>query len=227
MGEKTYRVATSRASLEGTWIWAIQEPFRPPSLAPSTTISILVVTPGRGLFTVVPWRCRQRKSEKFLQVCPLQSMLLQQALPTTIGTHQAILPPSKPAASTFPSSFFMQDGHHSSDPWSSSSGMSQPGYGRMLGNSSHIPQSSSYCSLHPHERLSYPSYSSADINSSLPPMSTFHRSGTNHYSTSSCTPPANGMDSIMANRGTGGSRQLPDWRRSGESPGFDLFSRSQ
>lgn len=44
---------------------------------------------------------------------------------------------------------------------------------------------------------SYPSHSSADINSSLPPMSTFHRSGTNHYSTSSCTPPANGTDSIM------------------------------
>ncbi|XP_051056945.1 transcription factor 4 isoform X7 [Phodopus roborovskii] len=121
-------------------------------------------------------------------------------------------PSSKPAASTFPSSFFMQDGHHSSDPWSSSSGMNQPGYGGMLGNSSHIPQSSSYCSLHPHERLSYPSHSSADINSSLPPMSTFHRSGTNHYSTSSCTPPANGTDSIMANRGAGaaGSSQTGD-----------------
>ncbi|KAM9138734.1 transcription factor 4 isoform 13-T16 [Pangshura tecta] len=121
-------------------------------------------------------------------------------------------PSSKPAASTFPSSFFMQDGHHSGDPWSSSSGMNQPGYGGMLGNSSHIPQSSSYCSLHPHDRLSYPSHSSADINSSLPPMSTFHRSGTNHYNASSCTPPANGTDSIMANRGSGaaGSSQTGD-----------------
>uniref|UniRef100_A0A8D2L453 Transcription factor 4 n=1 Tax=Varanus komodoensis TaxID=61221 RepID=A0A8D2L453_VARKO len=121
-------------------------------------------------------------------------------------------PSSKPAGSTFPSSFFMQDGHHSSDPWSSSSGMNQPGYGGMLGNSSHIPQSSSYCSLHPHDRLSYPSHSSADINSSLPPMSTFHRSGTTHYSASSCTPPANGTDSIMANRGSGagGSSQTGD-----------------
>ncbi|XP_060092136.1 transcription factor 4 isoform X13 [Heteronotia binoei] len=121
-------------------------------------------------------------------------------------------PSSKPAASTFPSSFFMQDGHHSSDPWSSSSGMNQPGYGGMLGNSSHIPQSSSYCSLHPHDRLSYPSHSSSDINSSLPPMSTFHRSGTTHYNTSSCTPPANGTDSIMANRGSGaaGSSQTGD-----------------
>ncbi|KAM4808111.1 transcription factor 4 isoform 4-T4 [Rhinophrynus dorsalis] len=121
-------------------------------------------------------------------------------------------PSSKPAASTFPSSFFMQDGHHSSDPWSSSSGMNQAGYGGMLGNSSHIPQSSSYCNLHPHERLSYPSHSSTDINSSLPPMSTFHRSGTNHYSTSSCTPPANGTDSIMTNRSSGaaGSSQTGD-----------------
>eukprot|EP00076_Gallus_gallus_P014152 XP_015132871.1 transcription factor 4 isoform X5 [Gallus gallus] len=62
-------------------------------------------------------------------------------------------PASKPAASTFPSSFFMQDGHHSGDPWSSSSGMNQSGYGGMLGNSSHLPQSGSYCSLHPHDRL--------------------------------------------------------------------------
>ncbi|XP_068107407.1 transcription factor 4 isoform X4 [Hyperolius riggenbachi] len=138
-------------------------------------------------------------------------------------------PSSKPASSTFPSSFFMQDGHHSSDPWSSS-GMNQASYGGMLGNSSHIPQSSSYCNIHPHDRLSYPSHSSTDINSSLPPMSTFHRSSTNHYNASSCTPPANGTDSIMSNRGsvpTGSSqtgdalgkalasevRQTEDWDR--------------
>ncbi|XP_070599638.1 transcription factor 4 isoform X13 [Erythrolamprus reginae] len=121
-------------------------------------------------------------------------------------------PSSKPPASTFPSSFFMQDGHHSSDPWNSSSGMNPPGYGGMLANSSHLPQSSSYCSLHPHDRLSYPSHSSADINSSLPPMSTFHRSAPTHYSASSCTPPANGTESIMASRGSGaaGSSQTGD-----------------
>ncbi|XP_066458603.1 transcription factor 4 isoform X2 [Eleutherodactylus coqui] len=120
-------------------------------------------------------------------------------------------PSSKPPASTFPSSFFMQDGHHSSDPWSSS-GMNQAGYGGMLGNSSHIAQSSSYCNIHPHDRLSYPSHSSTDINSSLPPMSTFHRSSTNHYNASSCTPPANGTDSIMSNRSSGpaGSSQTGD-----------------
>ncbi|XP_067839826.1 transcription factor 4-like isoform X4 [Heptranchias perlo] len=109
-------------------------------------------------------------------------------------------PSSKPPTSTFPSSFFMQDGHHNSDPWSSSGGMNQPSYGSMLGNSSHVPQSSSYCSLHPHDRLSYPSHSSTDINASLPPMSSFHRSGTNHYGASSCAPPANGTDNIMVSR---------------------------
>ncbi|XP_040276969.1 transcription factor 4 isoform X5 [Bufo bufo] len=120
-------------------------------------------------------------------------------------------PSSKPASSTFPSSFFMQDGHHSSDPWSSS-GMNQASYGGMLGNSSHIPQSTSYCNLHPHDRLSYQSHSSTDINSSLPPMSTFHRSSTNHYNASSCTPPANGTESIMSNRSSGpaGSSQTGD-----------------
>uniref|UniRef100_A0AAY4EI83 Transcription factor 4 n=1 Tax=Denticeps clupeoides TaxID=299321 RepID=A0AAY4EI83_9TELE len=123
-------------------------------------------------------------------------------------------PSSKPPTGSFPSSFFMPDGHHSTDPWSSSSGMSQPGYSGMLGNSSHGPQSSSYCGLHPHERLSYQSHSSADINSSLPPMSSFHRSsGTNHYSAASCSATTNGTDSVMANRassGAGSSSQTGD-----------------
>ncbi|NXI87278.1 ITF2 factor, partial [Rhipidura dahli] len=121
-------------------------------------------------------------------------------------------PASKAAASTFPSSFFMQDGHHGSDPWSSSSGMSQPGYGGMLGSASHLAQAGSYCSLHPHERLSYPAHSSAELNASLPPMSSFHRAGSNPYGTASCTPPSNGTDSILANRGSGaaGSSQTGD-----------------
>uniref|UniRef100_A0A667WKZ0 Transcription factor 4 n=1 Tax=Myripristis murdjan TaxID=586833 RepID=A0A667WKZ0_9TELE len=118
-------------------------------------------------------------------------------------------PSSKPPSAGFPSSFFI------GDPWSSSSSsMSQQGYhGSMLGggNSAHGPtQSSSYCGIHPHDRLSYPSHSSADISSSLPPMSSFHRGGgagggANHYSTASCTAPTNGTDSIMANRAQSGA----------------------
>uniref|UniRef100_A0A9J8AZ85 Transcription factor 4 n=1 Tax=Cyprinus carpio carpio TaxID=630221 RepID=A0A9J8AZ85_CYPCA len=98
------------------------------------------------------------------------------------------------------------NGHHSTDPWSSSGSMNQPGYNSMLGNSTHSAQSSSYCGLHPHDRLSYPSHSSAEINPSLPPMSSFHRSGgTNHYSAASCSATTNGTDSVMANRAPSGA----------------------
>ncbi|XP_032426694.1 transcription factor 4 isoform X3 [Xiphophorus hellerii] len=134
-------------------------------------------------------------------------------------------PSSKPPSAGFPSSFFMPDGHHSGDPWSSSSSsMSQQGYHSSMlggGNSAHGPaQSSSYCGIHPHDRLSYPSHSSsADLSSSLPPMSSFHRAGgsggggANHYSTASCTASTNGTDSVMANRaqsGTASSSQTGD-----------------
>uniref|UniRef100_A0A669DY94 Transcription factor 4 n=1 Tax=Oreochromis niloticus TaxID=8128 RepID=A0A669DY94_ORENI len=68
------------------------------------------------------------------------------------------------------------------------------------------PPSVSHCGYW----ISYPSHSSADINSSLPPMSSFHRGGgggggANHYSTASCTAPTNGTDSIMANRAQSGA----------------------
>ncbi|XP_056586592.1 transcription factor 4-like isoform X13 [Triplophysa dalaica] len=110
-------------------------------------------------------------------------------------------PSSKAPGSSFPTSFFMPDGHHSSDPWSSSGSMNQSGYNSMLGNSTHASQSSSYCGIHPHDRLSYPSHSSAEINPSLPPMSSFHRSGgSSHYSTASCSATTNGTESAMANR---------------------------
>nr|XP_031363354.1 transcription factor 4 [Lonchura striata domestica] len=94
--------------------------------------------------------------------------------------------PGFSAKGAFPSSFFMQDG---GDPWSG-----QAGFSGMLGNSSH---SSSYCSLHPHERLPYPSHSSAELSSALPPMSSFHRS--NAFG-SSCTPPANGAEPLLARK---------------------------
>ncbi|XP_051536914.1 transcription factor 4-like isoform X1 [Myxocyprinus asiaticus] len=115
-------------------------------------------------------------------------------------------PSSKAPGSSFPSSFFMPDGHHSTDPWSSSGSMNQHGYNSMLGNSTHSAQNSSYCGIHPHDRHSYPSHSSAEINPSLPPMSSFHRSGgTNHYSAASCSTTTNGTDSVMANRAPSGA----------------------
>ncbi|CAH6875033.1 Tcf12 [Phodopus roborovskii] len=106
--------------------------------------------------------------------------------------------------------------HSSSDLWSSSNGMSQPGFSGILGTStSHMSQSSSYGSLHSHDRLSYPphSVSPTDINTSLPPMSSFHRGSTSSsaYVAASHTPPINGSDSILGARGNAaGSSQTGD-----------------
>uniref|UniRef100_A0AAQ4R456 Transcription factor 4 n=1 Tax=Gasterosteus aculeatus aculeatus TaxID=481459 RepID=A0AAQ4R456_GASAC len=120
------------------------------------------------------------------------------------------VPPGLPSSVYAPSASTADYNRDSPGYPSSNSSMGQQGYhGSMLGggNSSHAAsQSSSYCGIHPHDRLSYPSHSSADINSSLPPMSSFHRGagggggGGNHYSTASCTASTNGTESIMANR---------------------------
>ncbi|XP_029314260.1 transcription factor 12 isoform X2 [Cottoperca gobio] len=119
----------------------------------------------------------------------------------------------KPSSSMFPSTFY--DGtHSSSDPWNSSNGISQPSYGGMLaGTSSHMPQSGNYINLHAHDRLNYPAHSvSPDINASLPPMSSFHRSNnsTSPFVTAAHTPSVNTADGVMAvaNRGntTGGTQ---------------------
>ncbi|MGH0154874.1 UNVERIFIED_CONTAM: hypothetical protein FKN15_029779 [Acipenser sinensis] len=125
-------------------------------------------------------------------------------------------PSPKPPNSMFASTFF--DGTHnsSSDLWSSSNGISQPGYGGMPGSSSaHISQPSSYGNLHTHDRLNYPphSVSPADISASLPPMSSFHRSSTSTspYAAASHTPPVNGSETILGSRGNAsGSSQTGD-----------------
>ncbi|XP_040021179.1 transcription factor 12 isoform X2 [Gasterosteus aculeatus] len=122
----------------------------------------------------------------------------------------------KPSSSMFASTFF--DGTHgSSDPWNSSNGISQPGYGGMLaGSSSHLPQSGNYSSLHSHDRLNYPAHSvSPDINASLPPMSTFHRgnTSTSPFLTEAHSTSVNTVDGVMAaaNRGNvAGSSQTGD-----------------
>ncbi|XP_078105335.1 transcription factor 12 isoform X3 [Sander vitreus] len=120
----------------------------------------------------------------------------------------------KPSSSMFASTFF--DGtHSSSDPWNSSNGISQPGYGGMLaGSSSHMPQSGNYSSLHSHDRLNYPAHSvSPDMNASLPPMSSFGRSNasTSPFVTAAHTPSINSADGAMANRGNPtGSSQTGD-----------------
>ncbi|NXD65119.1 HTF4 factor, partial [Eolophus roseicapillus] len=150
----------------------------------------------------------------------------------------------------FASTFFMQDGtHNSSDLWSSSNGMSQPGYGGMLGgSSSHMSQSGSYGSLHTHDRLSYLFFffSPTDINASLPFFFFFHRGSTSSspYFFFFHTPPVNGSDNIFFFLGNGaGSSQIffffgkalastiltgaSQWSRSGgQAPFFFFFENS-
>ncbi|XP_063737887.1 transcription factor 12 isoform X3 [Eleginops maclovinus] len=120
----------------------------------------------------------------------------------------------KPSSSMFASTFY--DGtHSSSDPWNSSNGISQPSYAGMLsGSSSHMQQSGNYNSMHAHDRLNYPAHS-PDINASLPPMSSFHRSNnsTSPFITAAHTSSVNTGDGVMvaANRGnTTGSSQTGD-----------------
>lgn len=127
-------------------------------------------------------------------------------------------PSSKPPSSVFASTFFDAT-HGSSDPWSSSNGIGQSAYGGgMLGGSStHMTQSGSYSNLHSHERLNYPPHpvSPTDINASLPPMSSFHRSASSGspFVNASHTPPVNNTEGVMAagSRGNGtGSSQTGD-----------------
>ncbi|XP_061737858.1 transcription factor 12 isoform X2 [Nerophis ophidion] len=169
---------------------------------------------------------RRRSLQDPLPVDPLQTKKVRKVPPGLPSSVYAPSPNSddfnrdspsysspKPSSSMFASTFF--DGtHSSSDPWNSTNGISQPGYeGMLTGSSSHMPQSGNYSSLHSHDRLNYPAHSvSPDVNASLPPMSSFHRSNTttSPFVSATHTPTVNNVDGVMAaaNRGnaTGSSR---------------------
>ncbi|XP_073922135.1 transcription factor 12 isoform X3 [Castor canadensis] len=186
--------------------------------------------PGTPYYSFSATSSRRRPLHDSVALDPLQAKKVRKVppgLPSSVyapspnsddfNRESPSYPSPKPPTSMFASSFFMQDGtHNSSDLWSSSNGMSQPSFGGILGTStSHMSQSSSYGSLHSHERLSYPphSVSPTDINTSLPPMSSFHRSSTSSspYVAASHTPPINGADSILGTRGNAaGSSQTGD-----------------
>ncbi|XP_042202573.1 transcription factor 12-like isoform X2 [Callorhinchus milii] len=121
-------------------------------------------------------------------------------------------PSSKAPSSMFSSSFLMPDGHHnSSDLWGPSGPIAQGNYGGVQGPPpSHMSQSNSYNTLHPTDRLNY---TPSDVNTPLPPVTSFHRSsGTGApFVTSPHTPPLNVSDTIMGSRGsTSGSSQTGD-----------------
>lgn len=186
--------------------------------------------PGTPYYSFSATGSRRRPLHDSVAIDPLQAKKVRKVppgLPSSVyapspnsddfNRESPSYPSPKPPTSMFASTFFMQDGtHSSSDLWSSSNGMSQPGFGGILGTStSHMSQSSSYGSLHSHDRLSYPphSVSPTDINTSLPPMSSFHRgsSSSSPYVAASHTPPINGSDSILGTRGNAaGSSQTGD-----------------
>ncbi|XP_021061770.1 transcription factor 12 isoform X6 [Mus pahari] len=186
--------------------------------------------PGPPYYSFSATSSRRRPLHDSVALDPLQAKKVRKVppgLPSSVyapspnsddfNRESPSYPSPKPPTSMFASTFFMQDGtHSSSDLWSSSNGMSQPGFGGILGTStSHMSQSSSYGSLHSHDRLSYPphSVSPTDMNTSLPPMSSFHRGSTSSspYVAASHTPPINGSDSILGTRGNAaGSSQTGD-----------------
>nr|XP_045016060.1 transcription factor 12 isoform X2 [Jaculus jaculus] len=186
--------------------------------------------PGTPYYSFSATSSRRRPLHDSVALDPLQAKKVRKVppgLPSSVyapspnsddfNRESPSYPSPKPPTSMFASTFFMQDGtHNSSDLWSSSNGMSQPGFGGVLGTStSHMSQSSSYGSLHSHDRLSYPphSVSPADMGTSLPPMSSFHRGSTSSspYVAASHTPPINGSDGILGTRGNAaGSSQTGD-----------------
>ncbi|XP_056149488.1 transcription factor 3a isoform X3 [Lampris incognitus] len=116
--------------------------------------------------------------------------------------------PASKAGNVYPGPFYMQGLHPSPDPWGSAGSMVQSGYSAMLGNSPHVGQHSPFTAINPQDRLkrqplplspqNYPLHGS-EVNGTHP--SGFH-SGSSGYGVPNHTPPINGTDTIMANRGT-------------------------
>uniref|UniRef100_A0A671P5B0 Transcription factor 4 n=1 Tax=Sinocyclocheilus anshuiensis TaxID=1608454 RepID=A0A671P5B0_9TELE len=123
-------------------------------------------------------------------------------------------PSSKAPGSSFPSSFFMPGKPHTPDETTQSSVKMLHFYFPLMPQRRYDRFIKFVEMIHPRSLLSYPSHSSAEINPSLPPMSSFHRSGgTNHYSAASCSTTTNGTESVMANRASsaaGSSSQTGD-----------------
>lgn len=200
-----------------------------PDIGLTSPGSVTTAKSAAPLYSFTAANPRRRSLADPLPIDPLQTKKVRKVPPGLPSSVYAPSPNSddfnrdspsysspKPSGSMFASTFF--DGSHSSsDPWNSSNGISQPGYGGMLaGSSSHMAQSGNYSSLHSHDRLSYPAHSvSPDVNGSLPPMSSFHRSSTSTspFVSAAHTPAASAADGVMAaaNRGNPtGSSQTGD-----------------
>ncbi|KAF7211959.1 transcription factor 12 isoform X1 [Nothobranchius furzeri] len=206
----------------------------PSSLRPGIGVASpsSVTTSGKSTTPFYPFNATNPRRRPLQDPSPIDSLQTKKVRKVPPGLPSSVYAPSpnsedfnrdspsysspKPSSSMFASTFF--DGTHStSDPWNPSSGITQPSYGGMLaGSSSHMAQSGNYSTLHSHDRLNYPAHSvSPDINASLPPMSSFHRSNTSTspFVTAAHTSSVTSADGIMvaANRGAGtGSSQTGD-----------------
>ncbi|XP_059703770.1 transcription factor 4 isoform X12 [Haemorhous mexicanus] len=151
------KVGMRKPKLRGSLLGGDMELATPGALSPSKPGSQFYQYGGSARRRPLHGSSMEVQTKKVRKVPPglPSSVYAPSASTAEFSRDSPGFPGSKGVASTFPSSFFMQDGHHSSDPWSSSSGMSQAGYSAMLGNSSHshLGQAGSYCSLHPHDRL--------------------------------------------------------------------------
>ncbi|CAG00971.1 unnamed protein product [Tetraodon nigroviridis] len=174
-----------------SWAWGVRVRRRPPS----RPVSITSTTTSAGEHCLwTPWTSTQKRCGRsllayrprlFTPSIQRQKVYAPSASTADYNRDSPGYPSSKPPSSGFPSSFFMPARYES-------------GVIVKLGSFDCL-------SCLPVSLQSYPSHSSADISSSLPPMSSFHRAGgtgggANHYSTASCTAATNGTDSIMANR---------------------------
>ncbi|XP_064261225.1 transcription factor 4-like isoform X10 [Passer domesticus] len=200
------KVGMRKPKLRGSLLGGDMELATPGALSPSKPGSQFYQYGGSARRRPLHGSSMEVQTKKVRKVPPglPSSVYAPSASPAEFSRDSAAFASKGGAA--FAGSFFVPDGHHSSEPWSSSSGVSPAGFSGMLGNASHahLGQAGSYCSLHPHERLGYPAHSSAELSSALPPMSSFHR-GSNAFG-SSCTPPANGAEPLL------GEPRVPETR---------------
>ncbi|XP_036376953.1 transcription factor 3b isoform X3 [Megalops cyprinoides] len=162
---------------------------------------------GSQFYPSYPNNPRRRPSEGNIDTQPKKIRKVPPGLPSSVYASTsgeeftrdgAGYPASKPGT-VFPGSFYMQEPlHPSPDPWGTSGPLGQPGYSTMLGNSPHMGQPGPFSAINPQDRMNYPLHGS-EVNGSLP--SGFH-SSSGGYGVSNHTPPINGTDGIMANRGT-------------------------
>ncbi|KAJ8278865.1 hypothetical protein COCON_G00059310 [Conger conger] len=172
---------------------------------------------GSQFYPSYPSNPRRRPSEGNVDTQPKKIRKVPPGLPSSVyasasseeySRDGAGYPAPKPGT-VYPGSFYMQEAlHPSPDPWAPSGPLGQPGYSAMLGNSAHISQPGPFTAINPQDRMkrqplplspqNYPLHGS-EVNGSLP--AGFH-SSSGGYGVSSHTPPVNGTDAIMANRGT-------------------------